>query len=366
MRGIIRCLIAGIVASLLLYPSVALCQASLNIKDLAGRSLQVPANPKRIVCLSSGCLRLICYLGAQDKVVGVEAFESRRKAGRPYMYANPELLKLPVVGPGGPQSIDKEPNLEALVKVKPDLVFITYMSKANADSLQEKIGIPVVVLTYGRFATFDPVVFDSLRLAGRILVKEERSEQIVKFVEDAKKDLARRVGSTNNSSKPLVYAGAVGYKGAQGIVSTDPLYLPLEWIKCDNLAKSVSKRKHVFIDDEKLLSWNPDIIFVDGMGLGVVEKEYAKKRGFFDSLKAFQQRKVYLLFPFNWYVTNIGTAVLDAYAAGKALYPKEFSDVNIPGKADEIYGFFVGKPVYAKMERDFGKPGAVVRFLQSP
>ncbi len=355
---------SAIIAIILVAPCAAKNEERIDVTDLAGRAVNVPVNPKRIVCVCSGCLRLICYLGAQDRVVGVEAFENRKKLGRPYRYANPDLVKLPIIGPGGPQSINKEPDLEAMLKVKPEVIFITYIDKAKAEALQKKLGIPVVVLTYGRFATFDPVVFESLRLAGKILGKQERAEQIMKFVEDAKKDLARRVGSVEDSVKPRVYVGAVGYKGAQGIVSTEPLYLPLDWVKGNNLAKKLSGTEHVFIDNEKLLSWNPDLIFIDGMGLGVVEREYAKNRRFLEGLKAFQDRKVFLLFPFNWYVTNIGTTIVDAYAVGKVLYPKQFTDIEIPAKADEVYRFFVGKPVYAEMERDFGKLGDVVRFLK--
>ena len=59
---------------------------------------------------------------------------------------------------------------------------------------------------------------------------------------------------------------------------------------------------------------------------------------------------------------NIGTAIADAYACGKVLYPDKFSDVNLPKKADEVYTFFLGKPVYQRMKKDFGELGGVVSF----
>ena len=65
-----------------------------------------------------------------------------------------------------------------------------------------------------------------------------------------------------------------------------------------------------------------------------------------------------MLYPFNYYVTNVDTAIADAYAAGKILYPEKFQDVDLPQKADEIYSFLVGKPVYAEMTQDFGPLGA--------
>jgi iron complex transport system substrate-binding protein len=321
----------------------------------------VPYKPQRILCLGTGCLRLICYLGAVDRVAGIENFEIKRPSGRPYRYANPGLAKLPVVGPGGPAAINKDPDLEAVIRVKPELIFITYMESARAEALQQKLGIPVIVLSYGRFATFDPVVYQSLRLAGKILDKEARAEEVVSFIEQARQDLKQRTADIPDQAKPWVYVGGVGYKGAHGLASTEPRYIPLEWVGAKNLAQKVSQRDHVFVDKEQLLAWNPKIIFLDGTGFQLVAQEYQKDPKFYQGLQAFQQQRVYLLFPFNFYMTNIGSALADAYAVGKVLYPQKFADIDPPQRANEIYTFFVGKPVYDNMVKDFGQLGQVVR-----
>lgn len=43
----------------------------LTVTDMAGRTVHVPAEPKRIISIGPGALRLIVYLDAQDKVAGV-------------------------------------------------------------------------------------------------------------------------------------------------------------------------------------------------------------------------------------------------------------------------------------------------------
>ena len=53
------------------------------------------------------------------------------------------------------------------------------------------------------------------------------------------------------------------------------------------------------------------------------------------------------------------TALADAYAIGKILYPAQFEDVELASKADEIYTFLVGKPIYKRMEKDYGPIGEV-------
>jgi len=79
----------------------------------------------------------------------------------------------------------------------------------------------------------------------------------------------------------------------------------------------------------------------------------------YKALKAFQNKQVYTLMPFNSYTTNVETAPADAYAIAKILYPKAFADIDPEKKADEIYAFMVGKPVYAQMKKDYGKIGAL-------
>jgi iron complex transport system substrate-binding protein len=336
----------------------------ITVTDIGKRTIEVPANPQRIICLSPGTLRLIVYLGAADKVVGVEDFEKTRPAGRPYILAYPELTKLPIVGPGGPGSINKEPDLEAVLKVRPDIIFISHMEPANADALQKKLGIPVVILSYGRFASFDETIYESLRVAGKILNADARAQEVICYIENARKDLQTRTQGFPEADKPSVYVGGVGYKGVQGIESTDASFTPLEWVGAKNLAKTNSTKGHSFIDKEKLLEWDPEIIFLDGGGLNLVKQDFAKKPEFCGGLKAFREKKVYVIYPFNYYVTNVSTAMADAYAVGKVLYPDRFSDVDTMAKADEIYTFLYGKQLYEQMAKDYGPLGKSPDFLK--
>lgn len=334
----------------------------ITVTDIAKRTVTVPKNPQRIICVAPGTLRLVCYLGAQDKLVGVEHFEKKRPVGRPYWLANPQLAKLPTIGPGGPKSINSEPDLEAVLRVKPDVICISYMKAEKANALQKKLGIPVVVVSYGRFASFDPLVYESIRLLGKVLDKEKRADEIVAYIEAARKDLINRVKDIDDLKKAKVYVGGIGYKGYQGIESTDASHVPLEWVKARNVAKDSQQKGHLFIDKEKLILWNPDIIFIDAGGKNLVMEDYRKKPEIYKGLDAVKSKSVRLLLPFNWYMTNIGTAIADAYACGKVLYPEKFSDVNLPKKADEVYSFFLGKPVYQQMKKDFGELGGAVIF----
>jgi iron complex transport system substrate-binding protein len=336
-----------------------------SITDTTGRQVEVPADPRRIVCIGPGALRLVVYLEAQDRVVGVEEMEKANPGGRPYWLAHPELAKLPRIGPGGPAGINKKPDMEAVLMARPDVIFITYMDKALADDVQKLMHIPVVVLSYGEFATFDAVFYDSLRIAGRILNREKRAEALSFYIAALQTDLSDRVKNIPEAQKPSAYIGGIGMRGNHGIESSEKNFIPLEWAGARNVAKpfAASEGSHVIMDRETLLSVNPDVIFIDGGGLTLVSEDYGKKPEFYHALKAFQTRRVMVLHPFNFYTTNIDTALTDAWAVGKILYPDRFKDIDLEKKADVIYTFFVGRPVYEQMKQTFGAVGQTAPFI---
>lgn len=353
-----------VMACLLALSSRCMAARALTVTDMAGRRVTVPYDPERIVCIGPGALRLIVYLEAVSKVAGVEDMEKREAGARPYRLAHPELAALPRCGPGGPAGINKKPDLEAVLSVNPQVIFATCMEASLADEVQRTLRIPLVVLSYGASANFDETVFDALHLAGAILHRERRAAEVVAYIEALRRDLRLRTGDVPGHARPTVYVGGIGYRGAHGIESTEQRYIPLDWVGADNVADRVKAGigSHVAMGRETLLKLNPDVIFIDGGGATLVCADYRKKTEYYQALKAFSTRRVYTLHPFNWYATNIGTALADAYAIGKILYEKQFEDVDPRQKADEVYTFLVGKPVYKRMQGDYGPIGQQLVF----
>ncbi|MGD9210370.1 MAG: iron ABC transporter substrate-binding protein [Desulfobacteraceae bacterium] len=339
---------------------------TVTITDMAQRNVIIPVAPERIICIGPGTLRLIVYLQATEKVVGVEDLEKMNPEGRPYWLAHPEMAQLPRCGPGGPASINKKPDLESVLQVSPQVIFVTYMDTSLADEVQKILGIPVVVLSYGSFATFDETVFDALRIAGTVLKREQRAEGVINFIETQREILQQYTSDIENDKRPKVYVGGIGFRGTQGIQSSEQNYAPIEWVNAHNLAKEVkaTAQSHVFVNRETLLQLNPKIIFIDGGGLDQISEDYTEYEQFYRALTAVENRRVFSLLPFNWYTTNIDTALCDAYAVGKILYPERFSTINLEEKADEIYTFMVGRAVYSQMQSDYGAIGQQVPFLE--
>jgi iron complex transport system substrate-binding protein len=154
--------------------------------------------------------------------------------------------------------------------------------------------------------------------------------------------------------------GAIGYRGKHGITSTEALYAPLLWIHGHNVADTIDQSGHAFIDQEKLLFWNPDVIFLDAGGLENVSEDYRKNPAFYEMLKAVKNDRVYVMPPYNYYHTNIEIALADAYFLGKTLYPRAFADIDPAGKADEIFDFFIGVKAYGTLKNERLSFGRVV------
>ncbi|MBW1649230.1 MAG: iron ABC transporter substrate-binding protein [Deltaproteobacteria bacterium] len=349
--------ILAVVISIFFYSNAV--AENISITDMAGRQVSVPNNPAKIICIGPGTLRLVSYLNVQHRAVGIEEMEKIRPEGRPYRLANPNFVKLPTIGPGGPAAINKKPNMEAVLKAAPDIIFASYLAPFKADEIEKSLNIPVVIISYGMFATFDETVYKSIALIGKILNVRLRASQVINYIESARKDLQKRTLNITDDKKPYVYPCGIGYRGTKGIESSDKNYIPLKWINAKNIAEKIPnvKGSHIFINKEKLLLLNPDIIFIDGGGKALIEQDIIKKPDYYKGLKAFANKKVYILFPFNFYVTNIGTAIANAYTIGKILYSKKFYDINPEKKADEIYTFLTGSPVYKDMKKKYGKIG---------
>jgi iron complex transport system substrate-binding protein len=320
----------------------------MTVADTLGRAVTVPADAQKFIAIGPGALRLYCYVGDVRKIVGVEQTEvTDGVTGRPYAMANPELLELPIIGPGGSGAT---PDAEKILDVGPDVIFSLYNSDISAvDELESKTHIPVVVLSYGKSEVFDPAVDQSLELIGKITGNEQRAADVVQFFAACQADLASRTGDIPLADKPTVYLGAESMRGTHGIESTSGSYSLFTADNVRNVVDEAGIDQYVMLDKEKLLDMDPDIIFLDGGGLANVQEDYNTTPQFYQGLSAFKNGNVYLQLPYNYYYTNIDIALCDAYYIGKVVYPDRFSDVDIVTKSNEIFKELLGKELYAQI-----------------
>jgi len=333
----------------------------MTVTDSSGRKVLVPRNPQHVICSGAGCLRYLTYLQCSDRIVAVDSseVESRWYESRPYQLANPQYRKKPVFGEFRGKD---NPELIAMLNPQPRVIFKTFADTGyDADDLYRRTGIPVVTLAYGDLTRHRKEMFDSLKLIGRIMGKEQRASDVVGFFEKAIQDLNERTAAVPEDKRPSCYVGGVAYKGAQGIKSTQPNYPPFRFTNTPNAValeeNTMFKNSVAVISPEELISWNPDYIFIDLSTLHADAKNNAlyqlKNKPEYRDLKAVENDALYGLFPYNFYATNYGSVLANAYYAGKLLYPEQFTDITVKEKANEIFEFLIGKPVFDELTRPF-------------
>ena len=317
--------------------------AGRTVTDLAGREVTVPNKVRRLIALGPGALRLVTYLGATDRVVGIEDFERRMSRDvylRPYASTLGEaFLDLPVVGTGGPGAL---PDPEKILICRPDLIVAVGMEPAQLANIEAKTGVPAVYLSYGELGAWRQAAQRSLSLLGEVLDRSERAAALNRYVASLEEDLKKRTADIDRADRPTAYFGGISFKGTHGLTSTQAGYCPGLLVGARNLADGLGKTGHFYVDKEQILAWNPDFIFVDTGSRVILDQDFRKNRDFYRLLKAARAGRVRSLLAYNYYNTNIELALLNAYFIGKSMYPARFDDVSMEDKAGEIMEAFLG------------------------
>lgn len=352
------------VAILTMFVNIA---GAREITDSLGRLVVVPDKVQRVICSGSGCLRLLTYLEGQHLVVAVDDIEVKRGQfdARPYALANPQFRQLPIFG-----EFRGKDNPELIISLdpQPEVIFkLVGTGKGTVGSdpatLQAKTDIPVIALKYGNLAGLKEDLYGSLRIMADVINTKPRAEKVISYFEAQMTDLKNRTRNISKEQQPSVYLGGVAYAGPHGFQSTEPTYAPFRLVNAKNLADGANDNtkevSNSAIAKEKIVEWNPDYLFLDLSTLQLGDKAGGlfelRSDPAYQTLTAVKTGNVFGLLPYNWYNQNFESILADAFYIGKLVYPELFSDINPQQKADEIFTFFVGKPVFAELDAKFGE-----------
>lgn len=311
-----------------------------TITDMRGRSVEIPADLERIVAV--GCaLRPVCYLQAEDMVVGVEASEQEDNVSCAYRHVNHDLFaSLPVIGDGGSSGVTI--NEEALMEAAPQLVICDSLSADEADNLQQKTGIPFVCLDQPE-TVFDDKYYNNLELLGKVLGKEERAADVVNYIKEVDNDLEQRSAASENANNNTAYAAGINFRGGHGFDGTEANFQPFVACNVDNVADGHGSDGAFTIDLETVSAAQPDYIFMECGNLPLIKENYDTNPAYYQALKAVQDSHTYSLISYRFYSTNVELALANCYQVGAMVYPDSFADVNPTEKLDEISEFFLGE-----------------------
>lgn len=167
---------AVLVAALLLTLVVTDVALAFVVTDGTGRTVTLPAPPRRIVSLVPGVTEMLFAVGADDRLVGRTDFCDYPPAAR----GKPSV--------GGTVS----PSLEMLVSLKPDLVIATSAGNSEETRQQlERLRLPLYLVDPHGLSD----VFRTMERLGAMADRRERATELVAGLERRVRAVAARVAA---------------------------------------------------------------------------------------------------------------------------------------------------------------------------
>jgi len=220
---------------------------ALTIRDQAGRYVNVPDSPKRVVSLIPNITEIIFLLGRGGLVVGTPEYSNRPKAAeridRIGSYAHPDI--------------------EHIVALEPDICFAS--SDGNPILVVNRLDsmhIPVLVI--------DPRdiegIQESVLLLGRVLDATGRARKIVDWMEDVCTCVDNQVRRTRDrprvffqiETSPIISAG------------TDT-FIDRLITRAGGLNLAAGSSLYPIFSLEEILAMNPEVVLIASMAGGYTE-----------------------------------------------------------------------------------------------
>ena len=355
----------------LLFICISLSLSARTVTDVWNRTVEIPDNVERIAALGSMGPRMAAYLDAIDMLVGAEDSDIGTESAR-YDYSpvyHDTMSTLPSVGRGG-GSGENNAYAEELIMLQPDVIIAGFSSDA-CEELERQTGIPVVSIRYRTQGFIDEGFYRSLRIFAEVIGKEERCEEILSYIDSCKADLDGRTADIADEEKPRAYTGAVTFNGRHGFAFTYVNFPPFDAVNAYNVADVLLQKQTgaaaaaaeatgtayigndgFEVDPEMIITWDPDIIFLDPGNMDIVNEEYRSNPEYFRLLKAVRDGEVYTMPSTNSAGPNITYLLMNAYYAGKVLFPERFSDLDFRAKSSEIMEMMLGEDFFGQMEAE--------------
>jgi len=293
---------AGIILSAMLIAMAGVCLANefpLTITDDLGREVTITEQPERIISLSPANTEILFALGLGEKVVGItnvcnypSQVQEKEKIGG---YANP--------------------NLEKIIKLKPDLILASHGSPMKIINQLEKLNYTVVGLNPKNIED----IISSIIMVGKITGKNEEAEKLTKEMKKRMEAVLSRTINLTQDNKPRVLY-VVWYKPLWTAGSGTFIDELIRKAGGTNIAGDITGWPKMNL--ETVIERNPQVIIVgEGHPGGLVET--VKGEGLLWITDAFKYNKIYTINADI--VSRTGPRIIDALEEmAKIIHPELF------------------------------------------
>lgn len=305
---------------------------SLEVEDMAGRKISIPAKVDRIFSVDPVGTILLYSLNP-DKMAGWN-YELREGEKR---FIGEKYQILPNLGDAGKETI----NIEELLKVDPEaLIMVTKIDDSTlskVDELEKQTGKAIVVLDYN-MKRLD----EAYEILGEIMDEEDKAKELAKYCKKTLDEIRKNSSKIIEEKKMNIYY-AEGPDGLQTEPAGSWHVQVIDMIGGRNVAqvevKGEKGKSEVSI--EQVLAWDPDIIISWDDERGGYYSEIYKDSNWKD-IKAVKNREVYEIpnKPFNWFDRPPSiNRILGLKWLGNLLYPDVYN-YDMRNEVKEFYDKF--------------------------
>ena len=336
-RGIRRVLTAIFVMALLL-PAQQLQGG--EITDMFGRKFSIAAKPRKVYSPSPAMANLLYAL---DPAMLAGLTVPIRDYERPYL--RKEMPSLPLLGGWYGQA--NKPNLEMILKVKPEIIIVqkcnsAFSSKAN-ETVMKTVPTPVVAVDLSTVHDYPAAVM----YLGRLLGREERAKELTAYARKTMADIEAFTAGIDKKKKVSVYYA----EGVDGLNTDCDTSMHTELI---NLAGGRNVHhcavRNMFgmekISFEQVMLYDPDVILAfEGAFYRAVFGDPRWQR-----LRAVKNKRVYLIpnQPFNWFDRPPSfMRLLGVKWVARRLYPDRYR-IDMVKETQRFFKLFLGYDLTAE------------------
>ncbi len=299
--------------------------STITVTDKLGRKVSLNVPVKRAVVVIS--YELIPALNLWSQVSGVSRWaEENCGLYKAIVTENPSL-KRSIVGAGS------DLNVEGVLKLNPDLV-ITWTYNPDTIKFLEERGIKVI----GMYPESLSELYKDMRMHGKLFGKEKKVEEVIKEMEKIFKLVSERVSKIpSQKRKKVIHLGGAPTRVSGALGVTNDI---IKIAGAINPAGTIMQR-HIDVSVEKIIQWNPDIIFI--WGSAGYDELWLYNNSQWRFINAVKEQRVYKL-P-RWSTWSPRLAIILLYMAMK-IYPETFTDIKFESIADDFYKKVFGISYY--------------------
>lgn len=285
--------------------------ATHSITDIKGNVVDVPLHPQKVMSVTTGTDEVLLGLLEPERMIAInEMFKDEKRSN---VMSITEKI---------PNTVVRNPAVEAVAALKPDLVFAQEWIPSEKISALKDLGIPVVICKTPR--NFQDVR-DTVRFVADTLNEKERGEKLVSMMDEKLSELKKQIDKlpTEQKGKTVALVSVMPAYGGKGCMFDDVL----EAAGARNAKALAGNVNGTAMTKEQFIACDPDYIFLPSYdNIGTKEEKYGKEYMSDLSLQVMRAVKEnHVKHPWAHYIYNISqNVVFGAQEAAYILYGDEF------------------------------------------